>query len=123
MKNISVQLKTLRENNKLNQSEMAKILGVKERGAVSLYENGKRRLTLAQYFKLLDHFGESAYKAFGLTKSSQQSENESQLLQEDRAVYKTELNLEVSQLKSKYIACLEEKEKLRQRILELESKN
>jgi transcriptional regulator with XRE-family HTH domain len=115
MTNISVQLKTLREKNKITQSEMAKILGVKERGAVSLYESGKRKLTLVQYFKLIDHFGESAYEAFEI---KNQKPNTSQMLEEEGVMYITQ----ASELKSKYIACLEEKEKLRQRISELEAK-
>jgi transcriptional regulator with XRE-family HTH domain len=111
MKKISIQLKTLRQNNKLSQSEMAKILGVQERGAVSLYESGKRNITLEQYFMLLEHFGESAYQVFGMRLSN--GINDAILYKDNSAQLIKKLQTELDLLKSKYIACLEAKDKLK----------
>jgi transcriptional regulator with XRE-family HTH domain len=122
MKNISEQLKALREKNDLTQSDMAVILGVKERGAVSLYETGKRKLTLAQYFKLLSHFGEEAQRILVPSTFKKKETCADQIVEESGVMYVTNSKAELSELKSKYIACLEEKENLRQRISELENK-
>jgi len=121
MKNISVQLKALRENNNLNQSEMAKILGVKERGAVSLYETGKRKLSLEQFFKLIEHFGDSAYHAFDFGEKKRIFNDGSQIIEENGVMYVRDNSSTVIDLQRKYIDCLEEKDKLKSIIATLES--
>jgi transcriptional regulator with XRE-family HTH domain len=90
---------------------MAKILGVQERGAVSLYESGKRNITLEQYFMLLEHFGESAYQVFGIRLLN--GTNDSVYLKDNSTQLIKKLQTELDLLKSKYIACLEAKDKLK----------
>lgn len=57
--NIGTRVKAFREANKMNQVELATVLGVNDRQTVSEIENGRRRLTAAELVRVGEHFNVS----------------------------------------------------------------
>ncbi len=61
-----MRLRDLREDNDLKQSELAKLLNVKQ-NTYSQYENEKREIPLSLLWKLADYYGTSIDYLIGRT--------------------------------------------------------